>query len=1488
MTNQQPSYLRQSVSYLGFLSQQLGDLTGKTVLAHELIQNADDAKDEAGNLAATRITFDITDEALIVSNDAVFREEDFERMRNVASGSKRAEFGQSTTGMFGVGFISVYQITDRPEILSAGRKWVLRPECPEERRIEQWENLTTEGTVFRLPWAFEESEVRISLKTSPIDVQYQDSLVDELSEALPRAILFLKKLERIELCQNGKPVSVVTRRMCDNMLLIEHNGSVMKWNILEANFPGEAMNLKSRYSDSIDQGRSDRVRVAIPGTLIEDGLLFATLPTEQATGLPFHVDADFFPSTDRKTIAFGDSHDPRSEWNRAAIRAAASAVHSNLIPLRDMCCDNAATFWDFLGRVAGTGSDERRPFGEFWKGLLPVLAEAPVVYTESGEWLVPKCTRIPRGLREQDAVCAFLDLGIEIAHHTLWTHQNLLTSRDVGVRTLSASDIYHRLKVKGYTDKPIASPPVDSDLLDLLWRGIAGILTNTQGRASETAKSLLATCSLAPGLDGCIWPCHSAYQADNEQTRDLFAPLMPMDKTFLARFDVSLLEQLCPKFSEADAIATLASLDKNQHKRSGGEYDSEAILQWFEEHKLELTKDLRAQLIALPIFPSTKGLHPLEELWLSGGFEDPIGAVDILDSKLPDSLSSFLRELGVKRLGFKDYVMRYVTKAFKNVSETETKRKLLATLEKHIGEIKDDDQVRDTLSKTWLVECEDGSFRQPHATYFRDKGVYEVLDNHANYALVPNNTVLRRDLYEWLGVQSRPRISDMRKIVNKVTKIKPTDKAKSIVAKMIKNLGLRWKDLDDSEKHACRNLRSEAWLPAEGDGNAWYQPNELFATFNKSLFATQGKFLDVPIQIQRNISEFLGWMDVNLSPKPFLVVRHLLHCSVNSQKPPNGIYEWLNTNSNASALRELTDAACLWVADGYLRPNQVFWGSHPFGRHRVQLDSELRSLQHLLKQLGVRETPDFNDAIDVLKDLSEDVGSTVLEADDKNVVMQCWLMLSDALQEERLKPNVLNKTLRDVQCVPTEKDFLQLPSRMFFEDRSGLADKFPGPLSQNCISRTERAWVAMEAAGVNPVSKVIRGYVADCVNSRKVEAVSERVKARIDLIGTILEAADVPVQEKDILNSIGFIQVDTLTVRWTLKAFGQKWVTPPEPSSAYWDREKQVVFFVNHDDGIPPWSAIARELTLVLAPGKNLASISPGLNTVLEAGTTNNAEEQLSDLGIASIHIPDRELVEGAVADSLGGNASGIDDHGQVWIDHPNTPDNDHLFRGAGSPAGGFARKFHGVWVPTPSPARDNPVVLPPAGPNTSRTARDHMIRASNVGRSEAYELKLVEKLERGPMGRALEDEFRSMVHGDYGKRCQICGRTFAKPSGGWQVNVVHVVPPMKDTLANHFGDLLGLCGWHFNLLQYGQGTLFDPNTDQPFEDVDGTPGWEHMREFILNRTRDVDSWGNEYVGLPIRFANVYRKWKSEPEPIDEEIRYSIPHWEYLCELLKA
>ena len=66
-----------------------------------------------------------------------------------------------------------------------------------------------------------------------------------------------------------------------------------------------------------------------------------------------------------------------------------------------------------------------------------------------------------------------------------------------------------------------------------------------------------------------------------------------------------------------------------------------------------------------------------------------------------------------------------------------------------------------------------------------------------------------------------------------------------------------------------------------------------------------------------------------------------------------------------------------------------------------------------------------------------------------------------------------------------------------------------------------------------------------------------------------------------------------------------------------------------------------------------------------------------------------------------------------------------------------------------------------------------------------------------------------------------------------------------------------------------------------PFED------WEDMRGYILNASEETD-YTNTYFTLPVRFFGVYQGWSSTPGTVDQVIRYSIPHWEYLNELLST
>ncbi len=213
-------------------------------------------------------------------------------------------------------------------------------------------------------------------------------------------------------------------------------------------------------------------------------------------------------------------------------------------------------------------------------------------------------------------------------------------------------------------------------------------------------------------------------------------------------------------------------------------------------------------------------------------------------------------------------------------------------------------------------------------------------------------------------------------------------------------------------------------------------------------------------------------------------------------------------------------------------------------------------------------------------------------------------------------------------------------------------------------------------------------------------------------------------------------------------------------------------------------------------------------------------------------------------------------------------------------PETSFAKIFYEVQTVNPAGASDNPVLLPGGGPHTDESAVRHTRQSNLLGRSGQLVQKQVERWVPTEAADHLADQFRSMVHGDYGKRCQICGSSFMMPtSRELQVFVVHVVQPSADDRTNHFGDLLGLCGRHYALVRYGAWSLLDPRTERPFEHAD------RMRTSVLNAPiTDID--GNLYVALPIQFANIFRDWSAKPTTISAEIHYSIPHWKYLRELL--
>src|SRR5262249_53714185 len=145
--------------------------------------------------------FDVTDEGLVVRNDGAFSDcgapearecpgvvADGERVRcdfhsflKISGQAKRQK--SDTTGAFGIGFTSVFQITDYPELLSSGRHWVLRYDEPQAENVRVCDGCVRDhqlgGTTFVLPWARDpDSAIRRGLGVGIPDPDVATQFVD--------------------------------------------------------------------------------------------------------------------------------------------------------------------------------------------------------------------------------------------------------------------------------------------------------------------------------------------------------------------------------------------------------------------------------------------------------------------------------------------------------------------------------------------------------------------------------------------------------------------------------------------------------------------------------------------------------------------------------------------------------------------------------------------------------------------------------------------------------------------------------------------------------------------------------------------------------------------------------------------------------------------------------------------------------------------------------------------------------------------------------------------------------------------------------------------------------------------------------------------------------------------------------------------------------------------------------------------------------------
>lgn len=767
------TYRSQDVDYLGFIEAQLRDLQGIDRLAYELIQNADDVQPSGDasshTTAPTRLVFDVTDEALVVENDAVFRPVDFQRLQRLAGGAKRDE--ADTTGAFGLGFIAVYQVTDAPEIFSNDLHWIIHPEAPPERRIEE-RRLPTTGTRFVLPWAFDPSSpVRRALRIETVTQQQLDDLARQLAAATRLAILFLKQLTRLEVRRNGRLLQSLQRDLQGNRLTVTRaDGQSIDWLHLNGNFESEARALRQAYPWQIEEKRHANVQLAVPtdaagAHLPDQGRLFAVLPTEATMPLALHVNADFFPTTDRRRIHFDGGFQAR--WNEEALNCAARLLANNLTTLRDALPVDG--FWQLLQSAWDTaesaGSKQLPPpFASFWRELAPLLGAAPVVFTADERWVVPSAARI---VERSESHHALEQLGIAPVHHHLAPYFHLMRRPQIGVPPLSPGDLGEALRAG--TLQPgqlLALTPAPFDTIQgwhPIWQLIDDWLaTQPPHTRRELAETALRNAPLAIDENMSLATLNRLYRGD-EETRAIFPgvawlhPLLTGDP-FPA--------YLVPQFGVRQAVEWLAQQTQQELQQAWqmGHLDLPRLFRWFESHQIEIFGDdpaLQREIATLPLVPVDGELRPLSHLYIPGGFEDPLKLAAIVDIDALGGRRQFLQDLGLQQLDFDTYVHTHLPRVLAPNPDlpSDARHRLLQLLAQRLGQMRDDTDLRHTLGQLPLIPAMDGAFR-PARSLYATRDIAALLGLHVHVAEPPPTEAIAA-LYRWLGVRQKPSAEDL-------------------------------------------------------------------------------------------------------------------------------------------------------------------------------------------------------------------------------------------------------------------------------------------------------------------------------------------------------------------------------------------------------------------------------------------------------------------------------------------------------------------------------------------------------------------------------------------------------------------------------------------------------------------------------------------------------------------------------------------------------
>jgi hypothetical protein len=401
----------------------------------ELLQNADDAARQSGRRGRAR--FILTDTALLVADDGSgFGEQ---QVKAICSLGRSPKGPGSSIGHKGLGFKSVGEITDKPQIISGGEQFqfdvsrvhadlkALFGTLPAGQRFPAYafpyplsrDDLGEDAEVIeRLRADGFTTVVRLPLK----DEGDRNLVAEHLSKNLQaRLLLFLPSIDHLELRGTGHDFSAEVARQdtdgVERVFLESEMSSDEEWLVYRGSMVPSDEILSPMGEEWLDL-KEVKFAIAVPldpvttqPLLDERYPLHVYFPTEENPGLRVAVHAEWILTMERTRIA----HTPEAtEFNRRLHEAVADFVRDRVaVDLVRRCGLSPASVQSLLPDDFGQSDGAARELAELWRDGLADVQFLPFANSNLG--CATDVLLLPAYVPDPEAAHTFLELSPDVS-----------------------------------------------------------------------------------------------------------------------------------------------------------------------------------------------------------------------------------------------------------------------------------------------------------------------------------------------------------------------------------------------------------------------------------------------------------------------------------------------------------------------------------------------------------------------------------------------------------------------------------------------------------------------------------------------------------------------------------------------------------------------------------------------------------------------------------------------------------------------------------------------------------------------------------------------------------------------------------------------------------------------------------------------------------------------------------------------------------------